>query len=795
MATPSTSLPTRRRFDASASLVLIGIPGVGKRSLGFIAASHLKRRFCTENQFFEACTGLTKAAFLGRYGREALLSKSLVVLEQLLQDNATDCVIECGANSLAPSARQLLAGYALTHPVIHVTRDLFEVHSPSRLPPLDASRLRHVDAGHRLCSNFEFFNVFDNTNVFGDSESGGSQESATVSSPVVLRQAKRSFCSFVDAILRRRSPSLGQPFNNPPLFTSSKQRSFTTVWRLSRLVNGSLSLLHDVSGVHAIELCVDMWGCHVLDHISKFVAGIRHHLCLPVIYFVDPCASGMTKTNYWQAISHGLRLGVDGMVIDGSAPDDMHRWFLASQAHMTSICQYEIGGTNQSHAWRHPDRQKECIEARDRGYDVIRLVQGTPERSDNDDLQYFRQQLHTAEEGSIPLVAYNAGELGRPSKLHNIMLTPVRSASPRPLEADCADRTGDVTIQEITRALFASWEYDRLHYHVYGTAERAFSRSPAMYKAAFDVYGLSHIMYYRSAATVQEILDCTRAEDFGGGAVSFPFKEALFEACVLRSKHAIAIGSVNSVMPLRTLAGHDTHDLDAQAAHRNKQGSSDGLYGDNSDWLGFFNAIRNHQSPRNAVLGPLDTALILGAGGSARSAIYALISLGYQKIYIRNRTAEKAEKVATHFNQWCLHSGYEACKIMVLDAADSQWPAETRLPTVIIACVPTETDFHFPDSWLGSSTGGIAAEVSRAQRAFFTARNTDMGKQISYKQSNSLFLEQVSNKSSSSGRFWSIVDGYEILMETAVVQFEFLTGYRAPRTVMARHLRVTHSQG
>jgi shikimate 5-dehydrogenase len=223
------------------------------------------------------------------------------------------------------------------------------------------------------------------------------------------------------------------------------------------------------------------------------------------------------------------------------------------------------------------------------------MVRFATDRSDNEDLQHFRQQLRLIDAESLPLVAYNTGELGRPSKVHNIMLTPVSTTVQALADADSSHRTGDVTIREITQALFASWEYDRLRYHVYGTSERAFSRSPNMYRAAFELYAISHTMHYRSAASIEEVLDCTRSEDFGGAAVSFPFKEAAFEACALQSKHAIAIGSVNSIIPLRILAKGDRLDLAAQAAQRNRRGPSDGLYGDNCDWLGFYHSIRNKQ--------------------------------------------------------------------------------------------------------------------------------------------------------------------------------------------------------
>ena len=59
-------------------------------------------------------------------------------------------------------------------------------------------------------------------------------------------------------------------------------------------------------------------------------------------------------------------------------------------------------------------------------------------------------------------------------------------------------------------------------------------------------------------------------------------------------------------------------------------------------------------------------------------------------------------------------------------------------------------------------------------------------KQISYKHGHSKFLNRVRRWRSTSGRAWEIVNGLDILLETAYVQFEFWTGYRAPQAEMRR---------
>jgi shikimate dehydrogenase len=63
------------------------------------------------------------------------------------------------------------------------------------------------------------------------------------------------------------------------------------------------------------------------------------------------------------------------------------------------------------------------------------------------------------------------------------------------------------------------------------------------------------------------------------------------------------------------------------------------LAADNTDWLGIVRALEPHGALRGA------RALVLGAGGAARAAVYALLQLG-ARVALSNRTPERAERVA-----------------------------------------------------------------------------------------------------------------------------------------------------
>jgi len=715
---PWTWLPPQgRRFDGRASIVLIGLPGAGKRSLGFIAAMHLRRRFCTDHRYFEETTGLAKAAYLQHHGREEFMRQSLCVFQQMLDQNARDCVIECGVNSLAQDSRAALSAYAHSHPVIHVLRDFDQVFRQLQLRPEDIRRLRHANADHRLCSNFEFYNLFDPT---GSDVKNVATETVIATSPWTLRNVKIDFCNFIDLVLGITSTKHVDPFHISRLPITKCRRTYATKWRLSELVHGALRVTNVGTGEDVTELCIDEWKDDSANDISKFVAEFRRHQTTAIAYSVDSKAYPFLNESYMELFEHGIRVGAEYVVIDYSVSESLQRWVLSSKGYSITIADHHFDDGDPQ-GWRNSARLDAYVKAKEFGYDIVRQTQEATARRDNIDVQRFQEDVAELDNATLPLIAYNNGHLGRPSKMSNFMLTPVLSHLQGATKQGSSQlRTGDMTIKQITQALFANFEYDPLQFYVLGSSI-SFTRSPIMHGTAFEFYGLTHHLQHCDVSSFEDALKFVRNDRCGGCCISFPFKEAAFTACTALSSHAMAIGSVNTIIPLRKLNGNDkTKDLTEQAAQRNKAGPVVGLYGDNNDWQGFYHNIRRKLSPRNAALDARSTALVLGAGGSARSAVYALILIGYQHIYIHNRTEQKALRLAEHFNTWCRQNQTPAYRTRIhvlkseqLGIAD-EWPEGGNLPTVIIACVPSATyDFVIPEKWLSSPTGGVAADVSQ----------------------------------------------------------------------------------
>jgi shikimate dehydrogenase len=144
------------------------------------------------------------------------------------------------------------------------------------------------------------------------------------------------------------------------------------------------------------------------------------------------------------------------------------------------------------------------------------------------------------------------------------------------------------------------------------------SRSPAMQNAALSELGLDWL-YVPVPVPPELFEETTRAlgpAGFRGLNVTVPHKLAAHDLADSRSPAAKAIGAVNTL----TFEGG-------------------GIGADNTDAAGLLDAIGESPAGR--------TALVLGAGGAARAAVWALRDAGAAEVSVWNRTAERAAAVAS----------------------------------------------------------------------------------------------------------------------------------------------------
>lgn len=147
------------------------------------------------------------------------------------------------------------------------------------------------------------------------------------------------------------------------------------------------------------------------------------------------------------------------------------------------------------------------------------------------------------------------------------------------------------------------------------------SASPRMQNAAFASVGLNWT-YELWPTPLDELparLNALRSDDDVAGCnVTIPHKQNVMPAIDELSTHARILGAVNTIT------------------------KRDGrLFGHNTDWIGFMADMRFHGfSPSTGT-----RALVLGAGGSARAIVYALLLAG-ASVQIVNRNTARAEALA-----------------------------------------------------------------------------------------------------------------------------------------------------
>jgi shikimate dehydrogenase len=158
----------------------------------------------------------------------------------------------------------------------------------------------------------------------------------------------------------------------------------------------------------------------------------------------------------------------------------------------------------------------------------------------------------------------------------------------------------------------------------------AHSRSPAMQSAALAALGLGDWSYEAIevapedfAAKVGEMA----ASGFAGANVTIPYKEAALGLADVPSAAAQEIGAAN------TLTFGPRHSRPEAVLGPDAEG---GIAAENTDAGGLLAALPTT---------PLDArALVLGAGGAARAAVWALVGEG-ARVDVWNRTASRAEQL------------------------------------------------------------------------------------------------------------------------------------------------------
>ena len=194
------------------------------------------------------------------------------------------------------------------------------------------------------------------------------------------------------------------------------------------------------------------------------------------------------------------------------------------------------------------------------------------------------------------------------------------------------------------------------------------SISPRLHNAALGELGLSReALYTRYELTDgSQLVSKFKELKLSGANVTVPHKEAALAQCDVADEAAIKIGSVNTLVS-----------------------RSGKIYGHNTDAPGFLRAIES--------FGQINSALVLGAGGTAKAVAYALKSRGV-RVCVLNRSEKRLAIFAEYENfSWANFAEFKGGKFDLVVNTTSAGLKDENLPapTELLRPIFDEAKFAF----------------------------------------------------------------------------------------------------
>jgi shikimate dehydrogenase len=261
----------------------------------------------------------------------------------------------------------------------------------------------------------------------------------------------------------------------------------------------------------------------------------------------------------------------------------------------------------------------------------------------------------------------------------------------------------------------------------------AHSRSPAMHNAALRALGMNDWRYQALPVPRELFAETTRAlgaAGFVGANVTIPHKQAALALADQASVAARAIGAANTLT----------------------FGSDGTIAAENTDAPGLIAALGQLVG-----LPAEPSALVLGAGGSARAAVWALRAAGAREVSVWNRTPERATRLAREL-------GARAVAAPV--------PAE-----LLVNCTSV----------------GLERSASEPEGLNQLGLTFDQVGEYSYVVDFVYRSDPTLLLAAARAHGAGTVDGLEILAAQGALSFELWTGREAPRDVMRRAAKADDS--
>jgi len=190
----------------------------------------------------------------------------------------------------------------------------------------------------------------------------------------------------------------------------------------------------------------------------------------------------------------------------------------------------------------------------------------------------------------------------------------------------------------------------------------AHSLSPLLHQTIFDSLGFNWKFSFLESKDIQEFLQFIRDPKCYGAAVTMPHKVAILQHLDGLTDEGREVGAVNTIIIRKQADGKRTY------------------IGTNTDVFGVRESFYQNVSDKSVFDGK--PGLVIGSGGAARSAVYALRRMmNCKPVYIVNRFKDEVEQVI----QECEAIGFGQNLIHVETAEQAE---KLEAPGAIVSCIP-----------------------------------------------------------------------------------------------------------
>lgn len=268
------------------------------------------------------------------------------------------------------------------------------------------------------------------------------------------------------------------------------------------------------------------------------------------------------------------------------------------------------------------------------------------------------------------------------------------------------------------------------------------TKSPAIHNALFSQAGLPHVYKKLETNRADDVVSTIRAPDFGGASVTMPLKLEIMSHLDIIDNAATEIGAVNTIVTgTDPVTGSKT------------------LTGFNTDWQGMQLALRRAGAGVDASCEEAGSAVVVGGGGTARAAIFALRKMCRSPIYLVGRSQKRLADLRDSFGK--------EYGIQILEKPEevSCLRANVR-PKIAISTIPGDSDIEADFRFVLEA---LFAEEPHAEQTLASSQGLSHDRSLmldmAYGSSQTSMGRFMSNKQS-----WTVVPGVDVLVAQGLYQ-------------------------